>query len=116
MPAKQPATNKPSKVKAPKKPANTNKRKKKPEPEVILDPAEQEPASVIQNLIFLASIAKTSQRQSATNLDNTYAIEFKTTDFNILDLGKVPPLTLVRVTVEIVNERDKVNQEGKVYE
>lgn len=71
----------------------------------------------LQELAFFASISSTSQRQSATQLDNTYSVMFKTHDSNLMELGKVPPLTLVRVTVEIIDERDrfKPDEERDIY-
>lgn len=81
-----------------------------PRPGELMTSAEAPEAIRIQDfesLSFFASIASTNQRQSATTLDNTYTIQFKTHDFNIMELGKIRPLTLVRVTVEIADAPDR---------
>ena len=45
---------------------------------------------------FQAEIKKTSQRKSAS-LDNVYQLVLETNDSSIMDLGKLPPDTLVEV-------------------
>lgn len=67
---------------------------------------------------FLAEIAETTQRKSATTLDQTYSLKVRTNDYNILDLGKLPAQTLIKVTIEIA-DRDKVRlnpDKDKYYE
>lgn len=62
----------------------------------------------LTKLSFYASLEETKMRQSATTLDNSYTLKVKTNDFNIMDLGKLPPLTLLRITVEVIDDRDRV--------
>lgn len=52
---------------------------------------------------FVAEIKKTSQRKTAS-LDNVYQIVLETDNAEILDLGKLPADTLVKVTVEVASE------------
>lgn len=49
---------------------------------------------------FKAEIIRTSQRKLASN-DNQYEIVLRTENAMILDLGKLPSDTLVKVEVEI---------------
>jgi hypothetical protein len=51
---------------------------------------------------FLAEIKRTSQRKSSS-LDNIYQIVLETDNAEILDLGKLPPDIIIRVTVAIDN-------------
>lgn len=53
-------------------------------------------------LQFVAEIKRTLQRKMAS-LDNIYQIVLETDDPNILDLGKLPPDTIVKVTVELTH-------------
>lgn len=52
---------------------------------------------------FKCEIKRTSQRKAAS-LDNVYQIVLETDDEKILDLGKLPADTLVKVTIEVDNE------------
>jgi hypothetical protein len=52
---------------------------------------------------FNAEIKRTSQRKMAS-LDNVYQIVLETDNSQILDLGKLPADTLVKVTIEVQNE------------
>ena len=49
---------------------------------------------------FKAEIKKTTQVKTASG-DNVYKIEFATENPMILDLGKLPPDTMVEVKVDI---------------
>jgi hypothetical protein len=51
---------------------------------------------------FRAEIKRTSQRKAAS-LDNIFQIVLETDDESILDLGKLPADTLVKVNIEIEN-------------
>lgn len=57
-------------------------------------------------LIFSAEIKRTSQRKAAS-LDNIYQIVLETDNPELLDLGKLPSDTLVKVTIEVQNEWSK---------
>lgn len=50
---------------------------------------------------FIAEIKRTSQRKAAS-LDNIYQIVFETDNDILMDIGKLPSDTAVRVTVEVV--------------
>lgn len=52
---------------------------------------------------FKAEIKRTSQRKTAS-LDNVYQIVLETDNPLILDLGKLAPDTVVKVTIEVSNE------------
>ena len=52
---------------------------------------------------FIAEIKKTSQRKSAS-LDNIYQIVLETDDNKILDLGKLPADTVVKVEIKDESE------------
>jgi len=52
---------------------------------------------------FLAEIKQTKQHK-LVSLDNEYSVRFVTDDPVIMDLGKLEPDQLVRVTVEGVKE------------
>lgn len=52
---------------------------------------------------FVAEIIRTSQRKLASN-DNQYEIVLRTENPLILDLGKLPSETTVKVTVELEND------------
>lgn len=49
---------------------------------------------------FVAEIKRTSQRKSSS-LDNIYQLVLETSDPRILDFGKLPPDTTIKVTIEI---------------
>jgi len=51
-------------------------------------------------ITFLAEIKRTSQTKKAS-LDNEFQVVLVTDNPMILDLGKLPPETLVKVTVEL---------------
>lgn len=53
-------------------------------------------------VVYLAEIKTISQRKT-TSLDNIYQTVFVTDNPQVLDLGKLPPDTLIKVTVEIAN-------------
>jgi len=56
---------------------------------------------------FIAEIIRTSQRKLASN-DNQYEVVFRTNNPMILDLGKLPSESIVKVTVDIESkENDK---------
>lgn len=48
-------------------------------------------------LIFLAEIKET--KQTKPQLDNIYSLRVITDDSRIMDLGKLPPDTVVQVTI-----------------
>lgn len=99
---KQPVTKKPKgKKPAPKKPKAKTKAKKIVKVETL------------SKLSFYASLEETKMRQSATTLDNSYTLKVKTNDFNIMDLGKLPPLTLLRITVDVIDDRDRVKPDDE---
>lgn len=49
---------------------------------------------------FTAEIKQTKQRKTAS-LDNIYQIVLETENPGLLDLGKLPPDTLIKVTIEV---------------
>lgn len=51
---------------------------------------------------FVAEIKRTSQRKAAS-LDNIYQVVLETDNSEILDLGKLPSDTAVKVTIEVEN-------------
>lgn len=51
---------------------------------------------------FKAEIKRTSQRKTAS-LDNVYQIVLETDNPKLLDLGKLAPDTLIKVTIEVDN-------------
>jgi hypothetical protein len=54
-------------------------------------------------LSFIAEIKEVKQ-QKLVSLDNQYSIKLLTDDSKILDLGKLPPDTLVKVNIDIYDE------------
>lgn len=50
---------------------------------------------------FQAEIKKTSQRKAAS-LDNVYQLVLETDNPGIMDLGKLPPDTIIKVTIESI--------------
>lgn len=82
-----------------------------PRPNEIITTENNPKVTIVQDfshLSFFAAIEETKQRQSATTLDNTYTLKVKTHDANIMDLGKIPPMTLVRITIEVGDRHDRV--------
>lgn len=49
---------------------------------------------------FLAEIVETKQRKSVSN-DNVYSLLLRTDDVRTIDLGKLPPDTIVKVTISL---------------
>jgi len=49
---------------------------------------------------FKAELKKTSQRKSVSN-DQTYQLVFETDNPMVMDLGKLPPDTLFKLTIDI---------------
>jgi hypothetical protein len=50
---------------------------------------------------FNAEIKKTSQRKAAS-MDNVYQLVLETENPSILDLGKLPADTLLKIVVEVI--------------
>jgi hypothetical protein len=55
-------------------------------------------------LSFIAEIKEVKQ-QKLVSLDNQYSIKLLTDDSKILDLGKLPPDTLVKVNIETYDNK-----------
>ena len=55
-------------------------------------------------LFFIAEIKEVKQ-QKLVSLDNQYSIKLLTDDSKILDLGKLPPDTLVKVNIETYDNK-----------
>jgi len=56
------------------------------------------------NLSFIAEIKEVKQ-QKLISLDNQYSIKLITDDSKILDLGKLPPDTLVKVDIKTYDDK-----------
>jgi len=56
------------------------------------------------DLNFIAEIKEVKQ-QKLVSLDNQYSIRLITNDSRILDLGKLPPDTLVEVKIKTYDKR-----------
>jgi hypothetical protein len=108
-------TNVPSKKKvlpkAPKKAKNGNGKPKAPRK------SKPKPKLVIERLSFAAQIKQTNQSNNALTSDNNYYVKLATRDSRIMDLGKLPPSTLVKVTIAAIVEDGKIKQEDeKIYQ
>lgn len=55
-------------------------------------------------LSFIAEIKEVKQ-QKLVSLDNQYSIKLITDNSQILDLGKLPPDTLVKVNIETYDDK-----------
>lgn len=98
-----------------------NRYRAKPTAKATKNTIQSEPSIVanLTKLSFFAMLEETKMRQSATTLDNSYTIKVKTHDSNIMDLGKLPPLTLLKVTIEVIDEADRMKaskHKDKLYE
>lgn len=56
-------------------------------------------------LQFVAEIKRTSQRKTSS-LDNVFQVVLETDNAAVLDLGKLPPDIVVKITVERLSETD----------
>lgn len=97
-----------TKPKAKKAPA-----KKKPSKKVISQPKPK-----LQMFGFYATLDEAKMRQSATNLDVTFSLKLRTNDPAIMDLGKLPAMTLFKVDMRVVDTSviTKKGKEDKLYE
>lgn len=62
------------------------------------------------SFVFNAEIKRTSQRKAAS-LDNVYETTLATENPSLMELGKLPSDTLVKVTIEVLNGKEHYQEE-----
>lgn len=62
------------------------------------------------NFVFNAEIKRTSQRKAAS-LDNVYETTLATNNPSLMELGKLPSDTLIKVTIEVLNGKEYHQEE-----
>lgn len=63
---------------------------------------------------FAAEISETKQHKSSSGLDQTYTLKLKTNNPLILDLGKLPALTLFSIKIELAERVVEYGQDKVV--